>query len=159
MDLNKVMIIGRLTRNPETRTTPSGTNVCTFSVATGFTWKDQSGQKQEKTEFHNVVAWRKLGEICAQYLVKGKQVYIEGRLQTHSWDDPKGGKKYKTEIIADDMIMLGSAGGGGQGGNRPPVASAARFDAMQNKPFDAEPQHIPEAPIADDEIKVENIPF
>lgn len=152
MDLNKVMIIGRLTRDPQTTTTPSGVNVCKFSVATGFAWKDQTGQKHEKTEFHNVVAWRKLGEICAKYLVKGKQIYIEGRLQTHSWDDPKGGKKYMTEIIADDMIMLGSAGaGGGIAGGRPPISPAATFDA--------EPQLIPDAPVADDEIKVENIPF
>ena len=112
MDLNKVMIIGRLTRDPEVRTTPNGQNVAAFSVATGFTWTDQQGQKKEQTEFHNVVAWRKLADIVGQYLKKGSQVYIEGRLQTRSWDDKTSGqKKYRTEIVADSMIMLGRAGG------------------------------------------------
>lgn len=108
MDLNKAMIIGRLTRDPETRTIPSGQTVTSFSIATNFTWTDQSGQKQEKVEYHNVVAWRKLAEISAQYLKKGKRVYIEGRLQTRSWEDQTGQKKYRTEIIADNMIMLDS---------------------------------------------------
>ena len=112
MDLNKVMIIGRLTRDPEMRTTGTGTNVVSFSVATGFTWTDQSGQKKEQTEFHNVVAWRKLAEIINQYLKKGSQVYIEGRLQTRSWDGQDGKKNYRTEIVADNMIMLGSKSGG-----------------------------------------------
>ncbi len=107
MDLNKVMIIGRLTRDPELRSTGNGTNVASFSVATGFTWTDQSGQKKEQTEFHNVVAWRKLAEIVGQYLKKGSQVYIEGRLQTRSWEGQDGKKNYRTEIIADNMIMLG----------------------------------------------------
>lgn len=109
MDLNKVQIIGRLTRDPEIRTTPTGQNVASFSVATSFSWTDQAGAKKEQTEFHNVVAWRKLADIIGQYLKKGSQVYIEGRLQTRSWDDQKsGGKKYRTEIVADNMIMLGS---------------------------------------------------
>ena len=112
MDLNKVQIIGRLTRDPEIRTTPNGANVASFSVATGFTWTDATGQKKEQTEFHNVVAWRKLADIIGQYLKKGSQVYIEGRLQTRSWDDKTSGqKRYRTEIIADNMIMLGRPGG------------------------------------------------
>src|SRR3990167_50730 len=106
MDLNKAMIIGRLTRDPEVRTIPSGQNVASFSVATNLVWSDGSGQKQERVEYHNIVAWRKLADICAQYLKKGHKVYIEGRLQTHSWDDQSGSKKYRTEIIADNMIML-----------------------------------------------------
>jgi single-strand DNA-binding protein len=115
MDLNKVMIIGRLTRDPEIRTTPNGANVASFSVATSFNWTNQQGQKQEQTEFHNVVAWRKLAEIVGQYLKKGSQVYIEGRLQTRSWDDASSGqKRYRTEIVADNMIMLGRAGGQAQ---------------------------------------------
>ncbi len=114
MDLNKVQIIGRLTRDPEVRTTPTGKNVCSFSVATGFTWTDQSGQKKEQTEFHNVIAWGKLGDIIGQYMKKGRQIYIEGRLQTTSWDDKTSGqKRYKTEIIAENMIMLGSKPGEG----------------------------------------------
>jgi single-strand DNA-binding protein len=122
MDLNKVMIIGRLTRDPEIRSTPNGTNVASFSVATGFTWTDQSGQKKEQTEFHNVVAWRKLADIIGQYLKKGSQVYIEGRLQTRSWDDKTSGqKRYRTEIVADNMIMLGRAGGSPAGSAATPV--------------------------------------
>ncbi len=110
MDLNKVMIIGNVTRDPESRTTPQGTNVTSFSVATNLIWTDQQGNRQEKAEFHNVVAWRKLAEICTQYLKKGSKVYIEGRLQTRSWDDPNGVKKYRTEIVAENMIMLDRAG-------------------------------------------------
>ena len=127
MDLNKVMIIGRLTRDPEVRTTPGGANVASFSVATSFNWTDQSGQKKEQTEFHNVVAWRKLAEIIGQYLKKGSQVYIEGRLQTRSWDDKTSGqKKYRTEIVADNMIMLGRAGGSsGTTAAAAPMAAAA----------------------------------
>lgn len=110
MDLNKVMIIGNVTRDPESRTTPQGTNVTSFSVATNLIWTDQQGNRQEKAEFHNVVAWRKLAEICTQYLKKGSKVYIEGRLQTRSWDDPNGVKKYRTEIVAENMIMLDRVG-------------------------------------------------
>ena len=108
MDLNKAMIIGRLTRDPEIRTTPGGATVASFSVATNYVWTNQSGQKQEQVEFHNVVAWRKLAEIIGQYLKKGSQVYIEGRLQTRSWEGNDGQKRNRTEIVADNMIMLGS---------------------------------------------------
>lgn len=108
MHLNKAMIIGNLTRDPEVRTTPSGQTVASFTVATNFSWVDQAGQKQERPEFHNVIAWRKLAEICGTYLFRGKQVYIEGRLQTRDWTDQNGVRKYRTEIIAENMIMLGS---------------------------------------------------
>lgn len=116
-DLNKVMVIGRLTRDPESRNIPTGQLVSSFSLATNRTWKDQSGSKQEKTEFHNVVAWGKLAEICKQYLNKGKKVFIEGRLQTRSWDDQNGQKKYKTEIIAENMQMLDNVSNGPVGSN------------------------------------------
>jgi single-strand DNA-binding protein len=129
MDLNKVMIIGRLTRDPEIRTTGTGTNVASFSVATGFTWTDQSGQKKEQTEFHNVVAWRKLGEIVGQYLKKGSQVYIEGRLQTRSWEGQDGKKNYRTEIVADNMIMLGRPGGSGAAPAAMPTESQSQQPA------------------------------
>lgn len=115
MDLNKVMIIGRLTRDPEMRTTPQGVSVCQIAVATGYVYTNQTtGQKVEQTEFHNVVIWRKLGEIAGQYLKKGRRVYIEGRLQTRSWDAQDGTKRYRTEIVADNMIMLD---GGNPAGN------------------------------------------
>lgn len=110
--LNKVMLIGNLGKDPELRYTTSGVAVATFSLATNESWKDQDGNAQERTEWHNIVAWRKLAEICAEWLKKGKKVYIEGRIQTRSYDDKNtGAKKYITEIVADNMIMLDSRGG------------------------------------------------
>ncbi|MBN1494481.1 single-stranded DNA-binding protein [Candidatus Peregrinibacteria bacterium] len=106
MSLNRAQLIGNLTRDPEMKQIPGGQVVTTFSIATNFTWTDQQGQKQEKPEFHNIVAWRKLAEICGQYLKKGGKVFIEGRIQTRNWEAEDGSKKYRTEIIADNMIML-----------------------------------------------------
>jgi len=127
--INKVILIGRLGSDPEVRYTPSGVAVANFSVATSEEWKDKdSGEKKERTEWHRIVAWRRLGEICGEYLSKGRQVYVEGRLQTRSWDDRDGNKKYTTEIVASDIQFLGSRdmpdggkpsggmGGGGGGG-------------------------------------------
>jgi len=94
MDLNKVMLIGRLTQDPEVRTTPNGTPVVNFGLATGRVWTDQAGQKQEKTEFSNIVAWRRLAEICGQYLRKGSKIYLEGRLETRTWDDQGGHRSH-----------------------------------------------------------------
>jgi single-strand DNA-binding protein len=155
MDLNKVQLIGRLTRDPEIKTTPSGQNVATFSVATSRSWKDQqSGEKKSVTEFHNIVAWRKLADIVGQYMKKGKQVYIEGYLQTRSWDDPTGSKKYRTEIVADNMIMLGSAGGDG--------GSASYGGGTTTQPQASTPAYAP-TPQAqgpeEETISVEDIPF
>ncbi len=115
MDLNKVMIIGNVTQDPESRTTQQGQNVCTFSVATNLIWTDKSGQRQQRPEYHNVVTWRKLADICAQYLTKGKKIYIEGRLQTRNWEGKDGVKRYRTEIVADNMIMLSGGGDGSRG--------------------------------------------
>ena len=107
--VNKVIIVGRLGRDPEVRYTPSGVAVATFSVATSEEWKDKNtGEKQERTEWHRVEAWRRLGEICGEYLHKGKQVYVEGRLQTDSWEDRDGNKRYTTKIVAQNMKMLDS---------------------------------------------------
>jgi single-strand DNA-binding protein len=127
--INKVILIGRLGSDPEVRYTPSGVAVANFSVATSEEWKDKdSGEKKERTEWHRIVAWRRLGEICGEYLSKGRQVYVEGRIQTRSWDDRDGNKKYTTEIVASDIQFLGSrdmsdgdkpsggTGGGGGGG-------------------------------------------
>jgi single-strand DNA-binding protein len=105
--LNKVMIIGNLGRDPEMRYTPSGRPVTTFSVATSRTWNTADGEKRVETEWFNVVAWSSLAEICKQYLTKGQQVYIEGRLQTRHWDDTEGNKHTSVEIVASEMIMLG----------------------------------------------------
>jgi single-strand DNA-binding protein len=104
--LNKVMIIGNLGRDPEMRYTPSGKPVTTFSVATSRTWNTSEGEKREETEWFNVVAWSSLAEICKQYLTKGQQVYIEGRLQTRRWDDQEGNKHTSVEIVANEMIIL-----------------------------------------------------
>ena len=111
--INKVILIGRLGKDPEVRYTPSGVPVANFSLATSEEWKDKStGEKQERTEWHKVEAWRRLGEICGEYLHKGKQVYIEGRLQTDTWEDRDGNKRYTTKIIAQNMQMLDSTGRG-----------------------------------------------
>jgi single-strand DNA-binding protein len=115
--VNKVILIGNLGRDPEVRSTPSGQPVASFTVATSRRWRDKNGQKQEQTEWHNIVVWGKQAEIAGQYLTKGKQVYIEGRLQTRSWDDRNTGeKKYRTEIVCDSFQMLGQRGGDFEGG-------------------------------------------
>jgi single-strand DNA-binding protein len=105
MNYNKAIIVGNLTRDPETRTLPSGQTVASFGVATNRIWNDQNGNRQQATEFHNVVAFGKLADICSRYLNKGRLVLIEGRLQTRSWEDQSGNKKYRTEIVADNMQM------------------------------------------------------
>ncbi len=110
--LNKVILIGNLGRDPEVRSTPSGQAVASFTLATSRRWKDKSGQRQEQTEWHNIVVWGRQAEVAGQYLTKGKQVYVEGRLQTRSWDDKQTGeKKYRTEIVCDNFQMLGQRGG------------------------------------------------
>ena len=156
MNLNKAMIIGNLTRDPELRNTPNGTPVASFSVATNQIWTDQAGQKQERVEFHNIVAWRKLAEICGQYLKKGAKIYIEGRLQTRDWVGQDGVKRYRTEIVADNMIMLDRIGGGGGGSfpsEAPPAPSESNEPTVESNELAGNQQ--PE----EDEIKVENIPF
>ena len=118
--INKVILVGRLGKDPEIRSTPGGTSVAKFTLATDERFTDKSGEKQERTEWHNITAWGKLGEICGQYLKKGKLVYIEGSIRTDSWDDKESGqKKYRTEIVANTMKMLdrrGDEGGGSSGG-------------------------------------------
>ena len=105
--LNKVMIIGKLGRNPEMRYTPSGRPVTSFSVATNRSWVNAEGERRKETEWFNVVAWGNLAEICKQYLTKGQQIYVEGRLQTRGWEDQSGKKHYRTELVANEMVMLG----------------------------------------------------
>lgn len=107
--VNKVMLIGRLGGDPEIRYTTGGTAIANFTLATSENWKDKEGNKQEKTEWHKIVAFRRLAEICGEYLNKGKQIYIEGRIQTRAWEDKDGNKRYTTEIVANQMQMLGSA--------------------------------------------------
>ena len=106
--LNKVMLIGNLTRDPELRYTPQGTAVCTIGMATNRTWVTESGEKREETEFHRIVAWNKLAELCSQLLFKGRRVYVEGRLQTRQWTAPDGTQRQATEIVIEDMLVLDS---------------------------------------------------
>lgn len=115
--LNKVLIIGNLGRDPEMRYTPSGQAVTNFSVATNRTWTDGEGQRRDETEWFNVVAWGRLAEITNQYLAKGRRVFVEGRLQTRSWEDADGQKRYRTEVVAQQLIMLDRAGAAGDTGD------------------------------------------
>ncbi|OGF01200.1 MAG: hypothetical protein A3G07_02195 [Candidatus Doudnabacteria bacterium RIFCSPLOWO2_12_FULL_47_12] len=155
MDLNRATLIGRLTKDPETRTTTSGISVTSFTVATGSAWVDKTtGEKKETTEFHNVVAWRKLGEIVAQYMKKGRQIYVEGRIQTRSYDGQDGTKKYRTEIIADNIIMLdGRPAGSSAASSAPAAGSEIRYEAP------SAPAAKPATPSDTEEISVEDIPF
>lgn len=148
MDLNKVMLIGRLTKNAEVRSIPSGDMVASFSLATGRQWTDKAtGQKKSQAEFHNIVAWRKLADVVSQYCRKGSQIYIEGHLQTRSWDDPTGKKQYRTEIVADNIILLGGR-----------VEAKATELAAQQRPQQEEEGTLPDMPQGE-EINPEDIPF
>ena len=120
--LNKVMLIGNLTRDPELKYTTSGAAVATFGLATNKSWKDDNGEQKELAEFHNIVAWNKLAEICQQLLAKGMKVYLEGSLNTRSWDADDGSKKYRTEVRITDMILLDSKGKQGTGMEEQDVA-------------------------------------
>jgi single-strand DNA-binding protein len=122
--LNKVLLIGNLGRDPEMRSLPSGQPVANFTLATTRKWRDKNGQKQEQTEWHRIVCFGKQAEIAGQYLTKGKQIYVEGRIQTKSWEDRQSGeKKYSTEIICDNFQMLGGRGGDFEGGGASPGGS------------------------------------
>jgi single-strand DNA-binding protein len=115
--VNKVILIGRLGRDPELKYTGTGTPFCRFSIATDDSWTDKnSGERQERTEWHSIVVWNKLAEICNEYLRKGRLVYIEGSLQTREWDDQDGNKRKTTEVVARDMVLLGSPQGSGESG-------------------------------------------
>ena len=148
MDLNKVMLIGRLTKDPEVRATGTGKSVASFSLATNQVYTDAAGVKQEKAEFHNIVVWGKLAEICGQYLAKGRRSYIEGRLQTREWTAQDGQRKFTTEVVADNMIILDTPGGerGGAGGGM-------RSAAPTNTTRDAGGE------IVEEERTLEDIPF
>jgi single-strand DNA-binding protein len=151
VNLNRATIIGNLTRDPEVRSTPSGQTVATLGVATSRSWVNQAGVRQEETEFHSVVAWGRLAEICQQYMHKGMRVYVEGRIKTRSWDDQTGNKRYRTEIIAEGLIMLDRAPHAGAG-------QVARPDQPAAMPESSAP-HVADMPMDDGEIKVEEIPF
>lgn len=149
MSLNKVMLIGRLGQDPELKYTPSGSAVCNFSMATSESWTDKSGQKQEKTEWHRIVVWGKLAELCNQYLGKGRQAFVEGKLQTRSWDDKEGVKKYTTEVMANTVQFLDSkqAASGSMGAEKNTVTAP---EQSQTPAYNIE---------ANDQFASDDIPF
>jgi len=156
--VNKVILIGNLGKDPEIKYTPSGTAVAKFSLATNERFKDKAGEWQDRTEWHNVVLWQRLAEIAGEYLKKGGKVYIEGRLQTRSWDDKTSGqKKYMTEVVASDIILLGGKGEGGGGGEFSGSSRGAGASAGGGNNFDQrtpEPEHAAagSGPITDEDI-------
>ena len=148
MYLNKAFLIGNLTRDPELKALPSGINVCSFSVATNRVWKDKNGEKQEAADFHNIVVFGRQAETVAQYMKKGRQVMVEGRMQTRSWDDQATGtKKYRTEVIADRVQF-------GANSNRTEASSTPKANASEDDKEELETIEYP-----DEQINVEDIPF
>ncbi|HLD18007.1 MAG TPA: single-stranded DNA-binding protein [Patescibacteria group bacterium] len=164
--LNRATILGNVTRDPETRQVASGQTVCTFGVATNRSWTDPTGQKQEQTEFHNVVAWGKLAEICGQFLAKGRKLYVEGRLQTRDWEGQDGIRRFRTEIIAENVILFDRTptGSGGEGSGY-----ATRYTTSPAAPKSTSPSTASSMPVdgsapaaaadGEEEIRVEEIPF
>src|SRR3982075_496477 len=154
--VNKVILIGNLGKDPEVKFTPQGTPVAKITLATNERFKDRSGEWQDRTEWHNVVLWQRLAEIAGEYLKKGGKVYIEGRLQTRSWDDKTSGqKKYMTEVAANDLVLLGGRGEGGGGGDfagSSRGASAGGGNNFDQLTPDAEPAGAGPGPITDEDI-------
>ncbi|MBI5406044.1 single-stranded DNA-binding protein [Candidatus Kaiserbacteria bacterium] len=154
MYLNKAFLYGNLTRDPELKALPSGGQVANFGIATNRTYKDKNGQKQEATEFHNIVAFGRTAEVIAQYMKKGRPIFVEGRIQTRSWDDKESGKKnYRTEIVVDNF-QFGSSAAGENGGRTGLPASVDGAHEEQPAPKDDEAIKYP-----DEEINPEDIPF
>src|SRR5476649_2005437 len=141
--VNKVILVGNLGRDAELRYTPGGAAVATLNMATTEVWNDKGGQRQEKTEWHRIVLWGKTAESLNEYLTKGKQIYVEGRLQTRQWDDKDGNKRYTTEIRGDRVVLLGGGGGGGRG-----ATTDRGGDSMGSHP----PSNEPSEPLTDDDI-------
>ena len=147
--VNKVILVGNLGKDPELKHTSGGTAVATMTVATNERFKDKSGEWQDRTEWHTVVLWQRLAEIAAEYLKKGRSVYVEGRLQTRSWEDKQGQKRYTTEIVASDLVLLGGGGGRSEdGGGR--SSRTSDFDQSAPAEFDSSPARATE--ITDDDI-------
>lgn len=153
MYINKAILIGNLTRDPEKRALPNGTVVTSLSLATNRVWKDREGNKQESTDYHNVVVFGRPAETAAQYLKKGQSVYVEGRIQTRSWDDKDGTKKYRTEIVADS-VQFGAKAGGASSYNNDSAATPSP-DSVKSEPADVGGQ----IDYPTDDINPEDIPF
>ncbi len=161
--LNKVMLIGNLTRDPEMRYTPQGTAVCTFGLATNRQWVTESGEKKEDAEFHNLVAWNKLAEICTQLLKKGRKVYVEGRLSTRSWQGQDGSQKQRTEIVISDMVILDKkmdeTGGTGDTGIDIPETDISAEPVKEEKPKKEKATKTKKTKKEEEEATDEDIPF
>jgi single-strand DNA-binding protein len=152
--LNRATLIGNLTRDPELRKTTGGQSVASFTIATNRAYTGSDGQKKEQADYHSLVAWGRLGEVCAQYLTKGKKIYVDGRLQTREWEGQDGQKRYRTEIVIENMIMLDRAGAV-SGGTAYKADNAPADNVPDNAPaMTDEPSQTP-----DNEIKLEDIPF
>jgi single-strand DNA-binding protein len=151
--LNRVTLIGNLTRDPELRKTTGGQSVASFTIATNRAYMGSDGQKKEQADYHSLVAWGRLGEVCAQYLVKGKKIYVDGRLQTREWEGQDGQKRYRTEVVIENMIMLDRAGQT-SGAPRPADSKDIAAEAAAAPVMTDEPSQAPA-----DEIKLEDIPF
>jgi len=148
--VNKVILVGNLGRDAELRYTPGGAAVATLNMATTEVWNDKQGQRQEKTEWHRVVLWGKSAESLAEYLTKGKQIYVEGRLQTRQWDDKDGNKRYTTEIRGDRIVLLGGGSGRGAGGGG--GYGASRGGAQSGEDVGGHAPEGPSEPLTDDDI-------
>jgi single-strand DNA-binding protein len=156
--VNKVILVGNLGKDPEVKFTPSGVPVAKFSLATNERFKDKGGEWQDRTEWHNIVAWQRLAEIIGEYVKKGSKIYIEGRLQTSSWEDKQSGeKKYRTEVVASDLVLLGGRGEGGGGGGDFEGRSSSRGGGASS--FDQRASHSEEHAPPSAEITDEDIPF
>lgn len=154
--LNKVMLIGNLTRDPEMRYTPQGAAVATFGIATNRDWKTESGEKKEDVEFHNVVAWNKLAEICSQLLKKGRKVFVEGRLSTRTWQAQDGSQKNRTEVVISDMVILDKKE---EGAGEADMADVGPADDFSQAPVSAKPSSKKKAEEVKEEVGEEDIPF
>jgi len=168
--LNRVQLIGNLTRDPELRYTPNGNAVCTFGLATNRTWTTDSGEKREEVDFHRIVAWNKLAELCSQFLTKGRKVYVEGRLSTRNWTGQDGAQKSTTEVVIDDMILLDNKqSGGAQQSSKseefsepemPEESHAkAKRPAQKDSPANEEQEDKKEEAGSDEEVAPDDIPF
>ena len=155
MNINKAIVVGRITNDLELKSTGAGRELVSFGVATNRSWKDQSGQKVEKTDFHNIVAWGPKAKTIAQYFVKGQEIYVEGRMETRSWDDEQSGKKmYRTEIVLDQFDFGQRPGGGGGA----PSGGYSASSAAPSSPAPAK-ENVPEIEYPTDEINPDDIPF
>lgn len=161
MNINKVFVAGNLTREVELRSTPSGKSVASFSVATNRIWMDANKQKQQEVEFHNIVVWGRMAELCSQYLAKGRSVFIEGRIKTRKWQDASGAKKSRTEIIAENIQFGPKTGGGASGSSDYGATNRPQVETIPEVNLDDEPVNEGELSVShqEDDDEVGSIPF